>query len=82
MTKQMDFAVKILSQINEMFNDEDCENYIEKEELIEFATEFMHAFANTAPNLFYNKLTGEERNVLEFNHTANQLCFQFATKKD
>ncbi len=72
------YAIKILSQIQEMF-DEDCENYIDKSEFedSEKATAFLHALANIVPNMVYQKLTGDEQDVLGFNHIANRLAFQF-----
>ena len=63
--------------------DEDSEFYIDQEELMEGQnlTRFIHAMANLVPNIFFTKLTGQEKNNLEFNHLANTLCFQYSTKE-
>lgn len=45
-------------------------------------THFTHALANIAPAHIFNQLTGENKSSLEFNHLANQLCFQYSTKND
>lgn len=72
------YAVKIVSQITEMF-EEECDNNIDKEDLLdsEKATAFLHALANIAPNLIYQRLTGDEQDLLGFNHIANRLAYQF-----
>ena len=79
--KSIEYAAKILAQIQEIF-DEDSDNYIDVKELSEGnnLTEFMHALANLAPNMVYSKFTGDDVNSLEFNHLANKLCFQFSEK--
>lgn len=79
LTKTQQYASKIVAQLAELFNEE-CENYIDINELGEGnnATDFIHALANIAPNMMAYKLIGEKRNLLEFNHMANQLCFQYA----
>ena len=45
-------------------------------------TDFMHALANVAPTMIFNGLTGANKNHLEFNHIANQLCFQYMDKPE
>jgi hypothetical protein len=77
MKKHEEFAAKITAQINEMFN-EDCENYIDPNELIEGnnGTEFMHALANLAPAMIIRELTGKEYDLLGFNHLANRIAAQ------
>jgi hypothetical protein len=72
------YAVKILACLNELFQ-EDSEHYIGIEELSEEnnATDFLHALANIAPTHTYNKISGEETEMLAFNHIANRLCFQY-----
>lgn len=45
-------------------------------------TAFIYALSTVAPATMYNKLMGEEKNFLEFNHIANQLCFQYGMKDD
>lgn len=83
MEKQIEYAAKLNDQIAEMFNNEDCDNYIDKTEFQDEKNlkDFVHAFANfTCCNLF-NKLTGNDKNLLEFNQIANQLVFEFATRE-
>jgi hypothetical protein len=79
--KYLEYASLIVNQISEMFG-EDCENYIDEEELKDGKnlTDFFHALANAAPTLIYCHLTHNDINTLEFNHIANKLCFQYSTK--
>jgi len=79
MGKQEQYAVKIICQIQAMF-DEDCENYIDLNELAEGenATLFTHALATIAPAMIVGKLTHQEFDALGFNHMANRLCAQFS----
>lgn len=76
-----DYAVKIMDHLQEMF-DENSES-THKIDLAELAddpkkaTAFIHALANIAPTVIYQKLTGEETDMIGFNHTANRLVFQF-----
>ena len=83
--KYEEYAVKILLQISEMF-DEDCENYIDLEELMENdnANHFTHALATLAPLMMIKKLTQEDFDALGFNHMVNRLAAQFTnfTKKE
>lgn len=74
----------ILCQIEDLFNDEDDYSYIGREELSKDnnLTIFFHALATAAPTVIYNKITGDHKNQLEFNHLANQLCFQFYIQKN
>ena len=79
--KHDEYAIKILSALSSLF-DEESENYIDVDELTEGnnGTEFTHALANIAPTMFYNKITGEDKTNIEFNHIANILCFQFSNQ--
>jgi hypothetical protein len=76
--KYLQYAVMITGAIGSMF-EEDSEWAIDQEELMEGdnLTHFMHALANVAPAHLFNNLTGDNKNQLEFNHVANQLCFQY-----
>ncbi len=80
--KQQEYTVKILEQIQNLF-EEECDNYIDIKELEDSsnATDFFHALANLAPAVVYNKLTKSKAGTLDFNHIANRLCFQNANKK-
>lgn len=71
-----EIAVKLLANLSEQLNDEDNENYINLKEID--LTDFFHALSNIVPSYVYNKYTGSDKNNLEFNHIANQLCFQFS----
>lgn len=77
MEKQDQYAVKIMAQLQEMF-DENCENYIDINELAEGdnATDFTHALATIAPAMIVGKLMGQEFDALGFNHMANRICAQ------
>lgn len=72
--KEDEYAAKIIVKIQELF-DEDDENYIDLESLE--ATDFAHALMNVAPAHIMNKLMNEQKDILESNHMANQLCFQY-----
>lgn len=76
MSKENEFAIKLLNKVNELFNEED-EHYIEDSDLAKYTTEFIHAISSLMPNIVYGMLTGYELNLLEFNHLANKLIFQF-----
>jgi hypothetical protein len=80
--KWMTYAVLIQSQIGEMFQS-DTNNYINPEDLQDEDNlkDFLHALANAMPTTVYSKLTGDDKNMLEFNHVANQLCFEYMSKE-
>ena len=77
--KHNEYATIILSQIAEMFQ-EDSENFIDVQELNEGdnMTDFFHALANIVPTVLFHKITGDEKNNLEFNHIANTLVMQYS----
>lgn len=77
--KEFIYAAQIAGVIATLFTDEG-DYHIDQDELQEGdnLTHFMHALANLAPTILYNKITGDEKNNLEFNHLANQLCFQYS----
>lgn len=80
----LQYAAKISSVLSEILTNEDCENYIGLEELQEEDNlkHFIHALATIAPCHLFNKLTGDDKSWLEFNHVANTLTFEYATKSD
>jgi hypothetical protein len=81
--KQLQYAAMLSGKIAEIF-DEESEYHIDQQELQEGdnLTHFFHALANVMPNHLYNKITGDDKNNLEFNHIANQLVFQYSKKQD
>lgn len=81
--KHLQYAAMLSGKIAEIF-DEESEYHIDKEELQEGdnLTHFFHALANIMPNHLFNKITGDDKNILEFNHIANQLVFQYSKKQD
>lgn len=76
----LQYAANISAALQNAMTDEDHPDHFEINE--ETITEFFHALANVVPANFFNKITGEDKNYLEFNQTANSLCFQYSTKKD
>ena len=80
--KWMTYAVLIQEQISEMFG-YDSNNFIDSNDFKDDNNlkDFLHALANVVPTQIYGKLTGDEKNFLEFNHVANQLCFEYMTHK-
>ena len=81
--KSMDFANRLVLALEDLLSNEDSEFYISVEELEEGnnLTDFIHALANLAPATVYTKLTNDDKNLLEFNHLANQLCFQYSVRE-
>lgn len=65
---------KILSAINDVLNDEDNDNYIDLKE--EDGTEFFYILGAFIPSVVYNELTGNNLNLLDFNHLMNTLIVQ------
>ena len=83
MKKEDEYAKKILNQLIEMF-DEDCEHYINSDELSEDnnLNSFVHALATLAPTMLTVNLTGQTLDMLAFNHMANRLCFQLSKDEE
>jgi hypothetical protein len=73
--KWITYAVEIQSALHEAFNNgsirlnefEDSENF----------KQFLHALSTVVPGSLFNKLTGDDKNFLEYNHLANKLCFEY-----
>ena len=72
--KHLQYAAMLSGKISELF-DEDSESDFH-------LTHFFHALANIMPTHLFNKITGDDKNNLEFNHIANQLVFQYYKKQD
>lgn len=79
--KTIEYAEKIIQAIGGLF-EENSEFFINQQELLEEdnLTHFFHALGNMVPANLYSQITGEEINILDFNHIANKLCFQYAKK--
>ena len=75
-----EIAKRLLLVISEVIEDKESENFINIKEVN--LTDFIQALSNIVPCYVYNKLTGENMNILEFNHIANKLCFQYIEKED
>lgn len=74
--KWKEYSVKILTVLQEMFDeDEELSNELTEDDN---TTQFFHALANVVPTTVFNQMTGEEKNYLSFNHIANQLVFQYS----
>ena len=73
-------AQLLLLNLADQLQNEDNENYIDINQID--LTDFFHALANVLPTYVFNKHTGDNKNQLEFNHVANQLCFQYYAKQD
>jgi len=82
-SKQEEYTLKILDQLQQLFED-DNENRINLKELEDNANaaDFFHALANLVPTVVYSKMTQKEIGTLDFNHIANRLCFQNAVVKE
>jgi hypothetical protein len=82
--KWVEYAGVITAILGEALDNEDYDYYIDREVLMEEnnLTHFIHALANVVPTYIHNALTNSNHNQLEFNHTANQLCFQFSNRHD
>ena len=78
MNKEEQYTLHILSQLQELFQ-EDCENYISVKE--EDATLLFHCL-EAAGCMLFNKVTGSSFDLLEYNQLQNSLCFQYANKKE
>ena len=80
--KWIDYSVKIGSQIQQMF-EEDCENHIPPSELNdgENFKHFIHALATVIPCRLFNKMTSQENDLLNFNHIANHIVFDFTQRE-
>ena len=74
--KQMQVTAKILEVINELINEDDNVKKMIDEDL----TDFIHVITNHVPTMIFNRMTGDDKNLLQVNHIANQLCFQYMNK--
>jgi hypothetical protein len=83
--KWVKYAGIISAALGEVLENDESDYYISKDELFEeddTLTHFIHALANVVPTYIHNALTNNNHNQLQFNHVANQLCFQFSNSDD
>jgi len=80
--KVNEYSDKVIRAIAEVFNEE-SDLFIETKELGKDGnmTDFIHALSNMAPLYFYREITGNETDLLSFNHIANKLVVQNITIK-
>lgn len=71
--KKLQYSFMIQTQLAEMLQDENCNNYIEdwQDNLTEFFTAAIIAISN-----LQNRITGNKKNYLEFSYLVNQLIVQ------
>ena len=74
--KQIQVTVKILEVLNELINEDDTINKMVHEDF----TSFIHVLSNCVPTIVFNKMMGEDMDLLQVNHIANRLCFQNMNK--
>jgi len=77
--KKEEITSKLILAISELIKDEDNENFIDINKVD--LNDFFHSLANIMPSYIYQKITGDNKNALEFNQLANSLCFEFLNKK-
>lgn len=77
--KQQEYALKIGSQLEAMFK-KGSKNYINRKELDnpQNMKAFIHALANIAPTVFYNRAMNTQLDTLQFNHIANHIIFDLS----
>jgi|SRR5690625_742791 len=83
--KSAEYAVKIYAHLLKMFDEsEESENFIDLKQVKkdDSATELIHAISNIVPQMFYEKFSGEDADMLAFNHICNRLIFQFSNLID
>jgi hypothetical protein len=76
--KWVQYSLILGPHIKQIFTD-DAEIKIDIEELEseENLQAFFHALSTVVPCDLFNRIVGERKNHLEFNHVANLLCFGF-----
>lgn len=80
--KWAQYATILGPHIAKVFTDEaEVQINIEELENEENLQAFFHALATVIPCDIFNKLVGDNKNHLQFNHTANMLCMGFMNIK-
>lgn len=79
--KAQEYATKLVGMISEIL-DENSESVfkIDSKEFEEGdnLTHFIHALTNIMPTYIYGYFTKEDVSLLDFNHIANHLVFQYS----
>ncbi|MEL3904433.1 MAG: hypothetical protein P1P63_04910 [Treponemataceae bacterium] len=78
-----EFAAVMIDRLATIF-DKDSEDFsYDLEQLSNDGelTEFFFALACVVPAILFNNITEQDKDYLQFNHLANQLCFQFTKPK-
>lgn len=81
LNKHEEYAALICGKISELLDEEHESDYhipIKDLENPDNAKAFFYALGHLAPQLWWNKLTQEDADPLEFNHAMNRLIFEFA----
>ena len=82
MSKENEYAKKIIIAIGSLF-DEDSDNHMGETEFSGGdGAAFMHALLNLAPAYFYKKTVDPEADLLDVNYAANRLIHQFLKIKE
>jgi predicted GNAT superfamily acetyltransferase len=80
MTKQEEMVFTVTTAINKLFDPESEEQRYSWKDID--LTDFFTAYVK-AGGYIYNRITGDDKNYLEFTHVANQLIVQdLMEKKD
>lgn len=71
-----------INTVLQLLFEEDSDYAIDLEEFEEGEnmTHFLHALANVTPFDFYRQVTGNDTDILGFNHIANRLVYQYSDK--
>lgn len=80
--KWVKYAAILAPHLTKVF-DEDADVRIDIEDLEdeENLQAFFHALSTVVPCNIFNRIIGDNKNHLEYNHTANILCFKFVNMK-
>ncbi len=75
--KEAKYTFLIAGKLAELFDDDDLSEELQEGDN---TTHFIHALANSAPNIVFQQITGKRMTNLDFNHMANRLVFQYSQK--
>lgn len=76
--KWIQYAAIIEPHIKKLFTEEsDVQIELSELDTEENLQAFFHALSTVVPCRLFNKIIGDRKNYLEYNHTANLLCFGF-----